>query len=193
MKDYAEIAVLIDESGSMWSMRDDAIGGFNSFLAEQRKLPWSANLTVIKFNTKVTQLFEGPLKDAPELSVGNYTPEGGTALCDAVGSAVAGLRSRIEGLPEADRPSRVVVGILTDGRENSSREHTISDVRRMITEHQEGDGWSFVFLAADEDALTGAEQLGVARDMAFNYGAVGLRGAYQTLSTVISGEGESES
>jgi len=52
MKDgLSEIICIIDSSGSMGLIKNDAIGGFNSFLDEQKKLPGEAILTLIQFNT----------------------------------------------------------------------------------------------------------------------------------------------
>lgn len=189
MKDYAEIVVVIDESGSMYGLVDDAIGGFNAFLEEQKKLPWEANLTVVKFNTVYSVVYEGPLRDAPPLSRDTYIPTGNTALCDAICSTVGRLGERLMRLADEDKPSRVIFGILTDGQENSSREFDMRMTKQIVEARQEDDGWKFVFLASNQDAVLAAESVGVNRDMAFAYGAGGqaMRGAYSTLSQVVSG------
>lgn len=178
--------MVIDESGSMWGLTDDSVGGFNGFLTEQRKLPWDANLTVVKFSDKHSVLYEGSLQGAPLLSSETYRPSGGTALCDAVGAAISRLDARLAELGD-DAPSRVVFGILTDGRENASLEYSMDAVKGLIEERQ-GKGWVFVFLAANQDAFSVGGALGVNEAMRFDYAAdgVGLRSAYHTVSNVVS-------
>ena len=42
--DTTEIAILMDASGSMQAIRDDAVGGLNAFVVEQKKEPGRAHL-----------------------------------------------------------------------------------------------------------------------------------------------------
>jgi len=50
----------MDESGSMDSKKMDVIGGFNSFIDEQKKIENDkARLYLIKFNTQVKTLHKG--------------------------------------------------------------------------------------------------------------------------------------
>ena len=47
---FTEIISLVDRSGSMQSILDDAIGGFNIFLAAQQRQPSEAELSLILFD-----------------------------------------------------------------------------------------------------------------------------------------------
>ena len=58
---FTEIAVILDRSGSMQSIVSDAIGGFNAFLAAQRREPGHARLSLVLFDDQ----YEVPLKSAP--------------------------------------------------------------------------------------------------------------------------------
>ncbi|MBU0500004.1 MAG: hypothetical protein KJ558_12760 [Gammaproteobacteria bacterium] len=49
-----EIACVIDRSGSMQSMADDAIGGFNAFLQIQQQQPGAARLTLVLSTTNTS-------------------------------------------------------------------------------------------------------------------------------------------
>ena len=51
MSNYTHISVILDRTGSMESIRDDTIGGFNTFLQEQKVQPGSATLTLVQFDT----------------------------------------------------------------------------------------------------------------------------------------------
>jgi len=81
-----EIIVIMDHSGSMMNVREEALGGFNSFLSDQKSVPGEASMTLVLFNYRVTTLYEAlPLENACELTVSTYRPIGFTALFDAIG------------------------------------------------------------------------------------------------------------
>lgn len=47
---YTHITVIVDRTGSMQEIRDDIIGGFNSFLSKQREAPGRATITLVQFD-----------------------------------------------------------------------------------------------------------------------------------------------
>ena len=171
-----EIFVIADRSGSMESIRDDAIGGFNSFLEEQQNLDGKANLTLVLFDDK----YEVPVKSVDiqkvkPLTRESFVPRGMTAMNDAIGKAVAEL-SEIA-------PEKAVVCIITDGAENSSKEFTNQQVKDKIKE-VEAKGWQVVFLAANIDAFSAGGSLGInsATTFGFAANAQGVQNAYATMS-----------
>lgn len=114
-----EIVVILDRSGSMESIRDDAIGGFNAFMESQKAVAGEATSTLVQFNTTLETVHENvPLQDMPLLDSKTYVPGGGTALLDAVGLTVDRVGKRLAVTPEDKRPEKVMVAILTDGEEN---------------------------------------------------------------------------
>ena len=50
--DYTHISVILDRTGSMETIRDDTIGGFNVFLDEQKNQPGTATLTLVQFDSQ---------------------------------------------------------------------------------------------------------------------------------------------
>lgn len=184
---HTEIVCVIDRSGSMSSIKDDAIGGFNAFLAAQRALPGTASLSMILFDHEYLSLFQNrDLADVEPLSDQTFVPRGQTALLDAVGRTIDEVGIRLAATPEPERPAKVLVCILTDGEENSSRRFTRPRIKSMI-EHQRGKySWEFAFLAADQDAFAEAESLGVLRSMTrkFDRTPVGARMACDGLSEI---------
>ena len=139
------IAILLDESGSMGVRRDDTIGGYNTFIEDQRELKeQDTRLYLIKFNTRVRVVEEGiPIDLATKLSNETYKPNGGTALYDAVREGIC--------LVEKDKTSqhRVVFVIMTDGEENSSRSTSKEWVRDMIQSRERQGDWTFVYIGED--------------------------------------------
>ena len=85
---YTHISVILDRTGSMEPIRDDIIGGFNSFLEQQKAEPGHATLTLVQFDSEdpyeVIHSFE-PLDEIPKLSRETFIPRASTPLFDAVG------------------------------------------------------------------------------------------------------------
>lgn len=152
-----EIIFVLDKSGSMWSTKDDTIGGFNQFLEDQKKLPGNALFTLITFDTKYSQVETGSLlENVNPLNEKTYIPGGGTALFDAVNTAISKTVKRHNDiLDENERPGKVILVVLTDGEENSSMEvRDVKEIGRMVKE-RESVGWEVVFLGADLDNWQG--------------------------------------
>ncbi len=182
------ISVILDRTGSMESIRDDTIGGFNAFLDEQKKQPGEATLTLVQFDTQdpfeVIHDFK-PIGDVPGLTRETYVPRASTPLLDAVGRGINDLEARLGKLPAKKRPGKVVVVIVTDGQENASREFRKDQVEKMIKEHEEKDGWQFVFLSADLGAFHDAGEYGfrMSKRMHFNKSSLGTARAWASVSS----------
>ena len=185
----SEIICIIDRSGSMAAIAKDAIGGFNTFLEEQKKVPGEATLTLVQFDTEYEVLHENtPLQDVPGLNENTFLPRGMTALLDAVGKTIDNIGKRLANMPEKNRPQKVIVAILTDGQENSSREYKLEKIKEMITHQTEKYQWEFIFLGANQDAFEEAAKIGISLQNAVNYAAtpIGVRNAYSDLSNRVS-------
>ena len=149
-ENLTEIIFLLDKSGSMWSVKEDTIGGFNQFIEDQKKLPGEAIFTFITFDTGYNKITEGTLLESVEpLNDQTYAPSGGTALFDAVNSAIADTIKRHEALPADKTPGKVMLEVLTDGDENSSTEvRDVKIISEMVKEREKA-GWEVAFLGAD--------------------------------------------
>ncbi|MBO0811365.1 MAG: VWA domain-containing protein [Microlunatus sp.] len=166
-QNYTHIAVLLDRSGSMQTIKSDTEGGFDAFIAEQRKSPGRCDVTLAQFDTEYEEVYVAkPLANVPPL---HLSPRGGTALLDGIGRLINTTGERLAAMPETDRPAAVIMVIMTDGQENSSREFDLGSVNRMITEQTDTYGWTFVYLGANQDAIAVAAGLGVAADQAMTY------------------------
>jgi uncharacterized protein YegL len=178
--DLADITLVVDRSGSMWSCKDDAQGGINTLIKEQAKQPGDALITLVQFDTVYDIVFNGvPVKNVPEY---NLTPRGGTALLDAVGRAINETGARLAALPEDQRPALVMFVIATDGHENASMEFTKEKIKEM-TEHQQTKyNWQFTYLGANQDAFTEASNLGISQVGVANYAPQNVKTAYGATS-----------
>jgi uncharacterized protein YegL len=161
-KNKTEIVVIIDRSGSMNTMRDDAIGGFNAFIARQKELPGEASVTVSLFDHEYTLLYDGvDIHDVKPLDDTNYVPRGSTALYDAVGRTIHDVRARIKATESKKRPANVIVMVITDGQENCSREFQGSSVKELIEEQRNKSKWEVLFIGADESSLRDRQAMGI--------------------------------
>ena len=189
-KGLTEIALILDASGSMRKIKSDTIGGVNAFIEEQKKIPGDGRLTLCLFNTEVVTLFESvPLGEVKELTEDDYKPNNNTSLHEAVIVTIEKIGERLENTPEAERPEKVIIGILTDGEENSSGEgYTLERVRENIEHQRTKYNWEFVFLGANQDAWAAGTQLGVAGASCFNFNAdsKGVRSAACLYSQTVT-------
>jgi hypothetical protein len=179
------ITLVLDRSGSMHSVRDDAIGGFNAFVEQQRRLPGHATLTLIQFDDVFCEMYRAkPIGEVPFLDADTFVPRGSTALYDALGRAVADTLEYVRDLDEGQRPAHVIVAILTDGQENASKEYTHQRVRSIVNEANAKPNWQVLFLASSLAVVEDARQLGVSRQtsMAFNASRKGTRIAFGQIS-----------
>jgi uncharacterized protein with von Willebrand factor type A (vWA) domain len=174
-KEAVEILVIADRSGSMSSIRDEAIGGFNNFLAAQQAVKGAANLTLVLFDDQYEVPVKGvKIKEVKPLTAETFVPRGLTAMNDAIGKALAEL--------EIKNPKKAVICILTDGEENASREFTQAQVKEKVKAAEERD-WEVIFLAANIDAQQAARDIGKFKSagIAFAANAQGMQFAYDSM------------
>jgi hypothetical protein len=181
------VTFVLDSSGSMAKIKDDTIGGFNTFLGNQRDEEGTATVSLYDFNTGVTNFYQmKSIEDAPQLSADKYTPGGQTALFDAITTAVDETRDLVGGMAEANRPDNVIVVVLTDGKENASE--TPGEVVRKRVERGREDGWEFLFIGANQDAALTASSMGMDSNSSLNmsHSGDGASAAYRSTSERIS-------
>lgn len=185
----SEIVCIVDRSGSMYSLTSDVIGGINRFIDEQRSVEGEANFTLVLFDDKVTHVHDRVnIKDVPHLTDETYVVGGSTAMNDAIGLTVKKLGVELAEMDESERPSKVIVCIMTDGHENASREFTTENIKDMIDHQTEKYAWEFIFMAANIDVDRAADAIGVrsANRYAFGANSDGVTMAYSTLSSTTS-------
>jgi hypothetical protein len=158
-QDSALITFVLDESGSMGSIETEARQGFNDYLADQVGHGGQTWWTLTTFNQRARTRFAAiPGAEVRPLEE-DYSPSGMTALYDAIGSSVTKTQAYLETLG-GERPSDVIVVILTDGMENASQQWTARQVFDLVTEAEDS-GWQFVFLGANQDSWAVSQKMGI--------------------------------
>jgi hypothetical protein len=184
-----EIVCILDKSGSMYPLKEDAVGGFNSFLSKQKELPGKANFTLVLFNTFNQKIHDRiNIQEAKPLTIDVYAPCNGTALLDAVGTTVDDLGKKLDSTPEHERPSKIIIAILTDGMENSSRKFDREQIFNKIKHQQDKYNWEFLFLAANQDAISVGSSLSFNPKSCFTYASTadGTLRAYNVMTQNVS-------
>ncbi|MGN0070722.1 MAG: hypothetical protein ACI361_02645 [Atopobiaceae bacterium] len=185
-KGLTELVFVVDESGSMYDLAQDTVGGFNSMLKKNKEADGRANVSAVFFNGRSRVAIDRvPIEQVRPLKARDYEPEGCTALLDALGGAISHTALVQSCQPEGYRAEHVVFVVITDGLENASRTYSYSRVKRMIEGYQR-QGWEFVFLGANIDAAAEAERLGIAEDHAAQYvsDGAGMDLAYGAMAEV---------
>ena len=187
--DLTEIVIILDRSGSMQNLAEDTIGGFNSFVNEQKKETGEARLTAVLFDNEYEILHDGVnIQDVPVLTEKEYYARGMTAMLDAVGKTINDVGERLAKTEEKDRPGKVIFVITTDGMENASKEFKKSQIKEMIERQQNVYSWKFLFLGANIDAFGEAGGIGIGGAFAAQYQATpgGAHSLYESIAGAVS-------
>ena len=179
------IICILDRSGSMSSIMQDSIGGFNTFLEQQKELPDDATITVALFDDRYELLYDNvDIKKAKELTSKEWFPRGTTALYDAIGKTINSEKARFTKMGD-DKPTKVLVCVVTDGLENASQEFRIDAIKKLIKDC-ENDDWNFVYLAANQDAFDVGTSFGISGSNTFTYttDSIGVFNMSSTLGDV---------
>ncbi len=184
--DYRHYLLIIDRSGSMGSIKDEAQNGIRFFVRKQAALPGRATLTLCQFDDVPETVYDFTALEAAASY--ELAPRSMTALLDACGQAITETGKQLAALAEEDRPGKVIVLIATDGMENASHEYTRERVRDLITQQRDRYGWQFSYIGANVDASAEAEELGIAGDASLDYAATS-RGTDQAYAVASASAG----
>lgn len=170
--------VILDKSGSMEDIRKEAIDGYNETLgsikaAQLKHLDTQEHyVSLAAFcDCGIDMIYDKtPIKDAEKLTKKQYEPCCCTPLYDAIGKTIKTLKKGIKDIEDA----AVLVTIITDGYENSSKEWTGPAIKKLIDECKE-DGWMFSFIGAGEDVVKVATTISISNTVVWEKTAQGTK------------------
>jgi len=162
------INFVLDRSGSMGSIQDATISGFNEFKNGQAAEDGEAFFTLTLFDTRFETVCEAvPIREVSDLDRSTYRPDGMTSLFDAIGHTM-----RItDDFVAAHSPDQVLFVIMTDGGENSSREFSGERIFQMIEDRQKLAQYEFMYLGANQDSYAVGRDMGVRDGRMMDYAA----------------------
>lgn len=183
-KNYTHLVLCVDRSGSMNKIREDAQGGINSLIEDQKKLPGKCTFALYQFDN----YYDNPIspRDIKEVTDYKLEPRGGTALLDSAHRAIIDTGDYLRKMPEDKRPSRVMFVIITDGEENASREITRDKLKELITQQTDKYNWEFVYVGANVDAFAEAGSFGIASAVSYHSTAKSANTVYTRMSDGLS-------
>jgi len=169
--------IILDESGSMQSIKDATISGFNEVVQTvkgvEKQFPEQAHfISLVSFNGLgiKTLLQQAPVSQLSEIDATRYQPASMTPLYDAMGSGLTNLRAGL-----ADKKDyNVLVTILTDGLENASKEYNGNSIKKLVDELQ-GEGWTFTYIGANHDVESFAQTISITNTMTFKADSKGMK------------------
>lgn len=166
--------IIIDESGSMQSIKKPTIDSVNetiqSVRAAQKQYEDQEHfVSLVSFNDNVKVINEcAPVAEIQELNDETYQPNCCTALYDAIGISVNALRQKVE------KEDKVLVTIITDGYENASREWSGMAIKNLIEEMRQK-GWVFAYIGANHDVEAAATNISITNTMVFEASDEGVK------------------
>jgi len=172
--------IILDESGSMESIKSNIISGFNEVIqtikSMEKKFPEQEHfISFITFNgTGIKTILENqPVKKAAELNEKMYKPNSLTPLFDAIGTGINNLRNKIENEKNCD----VLVTILTDGLENASKEYSGKQIKELI-EILKMNNWTFTYIGTDHDIDKVAGSISINNTISFNRDEISMKAMF---------------
>lgn len=166
--------IILDKSGSMYSIRQAAINGFNETLgsiqAAQKKYIETQEhyLTFVTFCGCGTEyVYDNVMaNEAHKITTDEYEPCCCTPLYDAIGFTLTKMKKLIK----EDEDSTAVVTIITDGEENASGEYSLPQVQALIHSLKE-EGWTFAYMGTCHDVESITTSLTITNVVTFEYDA----------------------
>ena len=171
--------IVLDASGSMYSIRNEAIAGVVETVQTIRTAQkGNANqehlFSLVVFNGKgiATVYDRMPIDKVPDLDANDYQPTDNTPLYDAMGNAITNLQRYI------NEDDNVLVTVITDGYENSSVEWNHQRVFQLV-EDLKKKNWLFTYIGANQDALKVAKGMGIDHSMNYMSDAEGTKAMFR--------------
>ena len=188
VNEITELVFILDRSGSMANLVSDTIGGFNAMIEKQKKQNGKCYVSTILFDNESEVLHDRiDLFKIKNMTKKDYTVRGCTALIDAIGGAINHVSNIHKYIRPEDVPQNTMFVITTDGMENASHKYTAKQVKEMIENKKENNGWEFLFIGANIDAVETASQFGIDSNRAVNYKAdsKGTKTLYDSVSEAV--------
>jgi len=186
-KNLTAIGFVLDRSGSMMSIKDKTINGFNEFLETQKMSDGSACVTLAQFDHEYNVIHDYvDIQSVPNLTTEAFAPRGSTALLDAIGMTIVSIGQKISLIAEDERPGNVIIVVITDGQENASVEYSRDKIFEMITHQTEVYKWEFIFLGASKDAISAGQSMGFSTGKSVAYSTDNVTIAISALGNKMS-------
>lgn len=174
--------IIIDESGSMQSIKTAAINSVNETIqtidsAQRNHDDQEHYVSLVTFNNNVKTVYECvPVDEVKELTTTTYSPRCSTALYDAMGMSLNALRAKVA------KEDKVLVTVVTDGYENASVEYSGMAIKALV-EELKTQGWIFAYIGANQDVEEVAAKISISNTLSFKATMAGVKGMSDIVSS----------
>lgn len=159
--------VILDKSGSMTSIRKQAVDSVNETFGcirsmRKKNAEQEQFVTLVAFcGCEQKVIYENaPIEKVNNITPSDYEPCCMTPLYDAIGNVCTRLHTTVKD----DESASVAVTIITDGYENASREFSAKAIKALIEAYKQ-EGWMFAYIGADHDVESVAFNLSIDNTM----------------------------
>lgn len=156
-----ELVFILDQSASIKDHLETASKSFKKLISDQKKLPVQTNVTTNIFGSDYVTLFNGLPIEKVKFTQKLFPTSGVCPLIDSAVRSIDAVGERLSNTPEQDRPSKVIVTIVTFNRDNASKKHTFEELAERIRVQTEVYKWKFYLIT---DFSINMEKLGIAED-----------------------------
>ena len=169
--------MILDESGSMGAIYQQAITGVNETIQTIRQAredhpDMEQLVTLASFNSGekyLHRIYEQlPVEKVEEMAEKDYRPNACTALFDAMGEMLTEMKEKV------DKEDKVLVTIITDGYENASQRWNGTRIKELVDQLR-AEGWVFTYIGANQDVEKMASDMGINNYMQFVSDELGTR------------------
>lgn len=185
--------IILDKSGSMSAIRDSTINGFNETVSNIRQLAskdsnQTHSVTLVTFSNENENVFwRENISVLKDFEKKDYIPGGLTALCDAMGRTMFRMQEELlADNKDNDDVINVVLTVITDGEENSSRQYKAHDISKMNEDLKNNSRiiWTITYIGANQDVMEVAKKYNISVSNIASYSAtdVGTNAAFHGLS-----------
>lgn len=167
---YTDITIILDRSASMTKVWSETIDGVHAFIKDQRAIPGEATISLAVFNHDIERVISADdIRNNIVIDHLKVYPRGTTNLYNAIGTIINETGNRLRAMYEHDRPSKVIVLIVTDGEHNQNFGISKERVREMIGVQSNQYNWQFAFIGANQDAVLSGADIGISADKSLTY------------------------
>jgi len=173
--------IILDESGSMDSIKSSIIKGFNKLVKSIKDIEKEIKdqehfITLVSFNGSGIKLlhFIDSVKSLNSINHKKYNPDDNTPLYDAIGYSVNKLKMYLEGKSDFN----VIVSVFTDGEENASTEFNTIVIKKIIEDLIGSDKWIFTYLGTGHDVLQSANEISIHNFLEFDRSDKGIKNMF---------------
>ena len=156
-----ELVFILDQSASIKDHLETATKSFKKLISDQKKLPLQTTVTTDLFGAEYDAIFDGTPIEKVKFTKEPFPTSGVCPLIDSAVKAIDDVGVRLSNTAEENRPSKVIVTIVTFNRDNASKKHTFEELAERIKHQTEVYKWKFYLIT---DFSINMEKLGISED-----------------------------